>query len=109
MTTQASDVVHYAPVGQPLCEDDAPEAAHTPAPTKIHYRDHAYVTSQFYFPDDFTDHVHRQTPYSGRPDRTTRNANDSVLRGDPAKRNLLASVTGDGDGYFGTIAVGVTA
>ena len=71
MTTQASYVVHYGPVGQPLCEYDDPEAAHTPAPTKVHYRDHAYVTSQFYFPDDFTDHVHRQTPYSSRPDRTS--------------------------------------
>ena len=35
MTTQASDVVHYGPVGQPLCEDDDPEAAHTPAPTEV--------------------------------------------------------------------------
>ena len=35
MTTQASDVVHYAPVGQPLCGDDDPEAAHTAAPTEV--------------------------------------------------------------------------
>ena len=75
---------------------------------KVHYGNNTYVTSQFYFPDDFTDHVYSRTPYRDRPDRTTRNANDSVLRGDPAERNLLASVTEDGDGYFGTITVGVT-
>ena len=75
---------------------------------KVHYREHAYVTSQFYFPDDFTDRVYSRTPYSDRPARTTRNSNDSLLRGDPAERRLLTSVSGDGDGYFGTITVGVT-
>ena len=35
MTTQASTVVHYGPVGQPLCEDDNPEVAHTPAPAEV--------------------------------------------------------------------------
>ena len=75
---------------------------------KIRYKDNTYVTSQFYFPDDFTDNVYGRPPYSNRPERTTRNTNDSVLRGDPAERNLLASVTEDGDGYFGTITVGVT-
>ena len=75
---------------------------------KVHYRNNAYVTSQFYFPDDFTDRVYGRAPYSDRPDRTTRNTNDSVLRGDPVERNLLASVAEDGDGYFGTITVGVT-
>ena len=75
---------------------------------KVHYRDNTYVTSQFYFPDDFTDRVYSQAPYSDRPDRPTRNANDSILRGDPAERNLLASVTEDGDGYFSSITVAVT-
>ena len=74
---------------------------------KVHYRDHTFVTSQFYFPDDFTDHVYTRTPYSDRPNRTTRISNDSVLRGDPAESSLLAAVTEDGDGYFGTITVGV--
>ena len=76
---------------------------------KVHYSDHTYVTSQFYFPDDFTDLVYSRKPYSDRPDRTTRNENDSVLRGDPAESNLLALVTEDGDGYFSTITVGITA
>ena len=75
---------------------------------KVLYRNNSYVTSQFYFPDDFTDQVYSRTPYSSRPERTTRNTSDSVLRGDPTERNLLASVTEEGDGYYGTITVGVT-
>ena len=74
---------------------------------KVHYKNNTYATSQFYFPDDFTDHVYSRTPYSDRPNRTTRNADDFVLRGDPAESNVLASVTEDGDGYFGTITIGV--
>ncbi len=75
---------------------------------KIRYQNNTYVTSQFYFPDDFTDSVYSRPPYSDRPERTTRNTNDSLLRGDPAERNLLASVTEAGAGYFGTITFGVT-
>ena len=75
---------------------------------KVHYKNNTYATSQFYFPDDLTDEVYKRTPYRARPGRTTRNANDSVLRGDPAEWNLLAALTEDGDGYFGAITVGVT-
>ena len=75
---------------------------------KVHYRNYTSVTSQFYFPDDVTDRVYSSTPYRDRPNRATRNANDSVLRGDPAERNQIVLVTEEGDGYFGTITVGVT-
>ena len=75
---------------------------------KVHYRNNTYATSQFYFPDEFTDRVYSRTPYSDRPDRTTRNTDDSVLRGNPAEQNLLASPTEDGDSYSGVITVGVT-
>ena len=74
---------------------------------KVHYRNSTYVTSQFYFPDELTDQVYTRPPYSDRPDRTRRNTDDSVLRGDPAERDLLASIAEDGDGYFGTITVGI--
>ena len=75
---------------------------------KVHYGNNTYATSQFYFPDDFTDKVYSRTPYSDRPNRTTRNTDDSVLRGNPAERNLLAVLTEEGNGYFGAITVGVT-
>ena len=75
---------------------------------KVRHRNNTYATSQLYFPDDFTNLVYSHAPYSDRPGRSTLNANDSVLRDDPAEGNLLASVGEDGDGYFGTITVGVT-
>ena len=75
---------------------------------KVHYQGNTYATSQFYFPDDVTDDAYSRTPYSERPGRATRNSDDSVLRDDPAERNLLASLTEDGDGYLGSITVGVT-
>ena len=65
---------------------------------KVHCGNNTYVTSQFYFPDDFTDHVYSRTPYRDRANRTTRNSNDSVLQGDPAECNLIATVTEDVDG-----------
>ena len=39
---------------------------------KVHYRNNTYATSQFYFPDEFTDKVYSRTPYNDRPDRATR-------------------------------------
>ena len=67
---------------------------------KVHYQGSSYVTSQFYFPDELSDRVFERSPYSDRPDRTTRNANDSVLRGDPAEGNLLATIAEESPGLF---------
>ena len=74
---------------------------------KVHYEGESYLTSQFYFPDEFTDRVFALPPYSERPNRPTRNSNDSVLRTDPAESNLLATVGELGEGYFGNITVGI--
>ncbi len=74
---------------------------------KVHYQGNSYVTSQFYFPDELSDRVFERSPYSDRPDRTTRNANDSVLRGDPAEGNLLATIAEESRGYSGAITIGV--
>lgn len=74
---------------------------------KVHYQGNSYLTSQFYFPDEISDRVFESPPYSERPNRATRNANDSVLREDPAEGNLLVSISGDAAGYFGAITVGV--
>ena len=35
MTMQTSDVVHYGPVGQPLCSEDSAVAVCTAAPTEV--------------------------------------------------------------------------
>jgi protocatechuate 3,4-dioxygenase beta subunit len=74
---------------------------------KVHYEDTSFVTSQFYFPDELSDRVYAKPPYSGRLDRDTRNEFDSVLRGDPAEQNLIATITENPDGYAGAITVGV--
>lgn len=74
---------------------------------KVHYQGSSYVTSQFYFPDELSDRVFERSPYSDRPDRTTRNANDSVLLGDPAEGNLLATIAEESPGFSGTITIGV--
>ncbi len=76
---------------------------------KVHYNGTTFVTSQFYFDDEVTDEVYQGAPYSDRPNRSTRNDDDDILRGDSDGVNVLATVTGaaDGEGYTGTITVGV--
>ena len=52
-----------------------------------------------------TDVAYKKAPYSSRPNRTTRNAQDSIyING--GKRGML-SVVKSGAGYVGTIAIGV--
>ncbi|MXX66917.1 MAG: intradiol ring-cleavage dioxygenase [Chloroflexi bacterium] len=74
---------------------------------KVHYENNSYLTSQFYFPDEISDRVFKRPPYSDRPNRAIRNADDSVLRIDSAEGNLLASITEDSAGHFGEFTVGL--
>jgi protocatechuate 3,4-dioxygenase beta subunit len=46
---------------------------------KVHVAGNVVHTGQLYFPDSVTDRVFRRKPYSRRPRRTTRNANDFVF------------------------------
>jgi protocatechuate 3,4-dioxygenase beta subunit len=62
-------------------------------------------TGQLYFPDSLTDAVYKRAPYSSRPGRETRNANDSVYRGGGSKSILKLAKSGSG--YVGTLAMGV--
>jgi|SRR5581483_4472627 len=62
-------------------------------------------TGQLFFADATTDAVFKQSPYSGRGSPDVRNAQDSIYRqGGPS---TLAPVQPSGDGYTGTIALGV--
>lgn len=65
-------------------------------------------TSQFFFNESVTDTVYTRTPYSARPNRDTRNANDGIYRdaGSNVSR-VLVSPTAAGDGYAATLNVGV--
>jgi protocatechuate 3,4-dioxygenase beta subunit len=62
-------------------------------------------TSQLYFDDALTDRVHAAKPYSGMPERRTRNARDGLYR--RGGRELQLDVVGAGDGYRAAYDVGI--
>jgi protocatechuate 3,4-dioxygenase beta subunit len=73
--------------------------------TMVHVGGNVVHTGQLYFPDAVTDIVYRRSPYSARPNRTTRNAADSIYR-NGGKRSTLKLVR-KGSAYVGSIAMGV--
>jgi protocatechuate 3,4-dioxygenase beta subunit len=72
---------------------------------KVHVRGNVLHTGQLYFSDRVTDAVYRRTPYSRRPNRETRNADDSLFR-NGGRRSLL-QLRRSGAGYVGSIKMGV--
>jgi protocatechuate 3,4-dioxygenase beta subunit len=73
--------------------------------TKVHLGGNVAHTGQLYFPDAVTDAAYKRSPYSARPDRTTRNAADSIYR-NGGKRSTLKLVRA-GSAFVGSIAMGV--
>jgi protocatechuate 3,4-dioxygenase beta subunit len=73
--------------------------------TKVHVGGNVVHTGQLYFPDSVTDAVYTRSPYSSRPDRDLRNADDSIYR-NGGKRSTLRLVK-NGAAYTGLIAMGV--
>jgi protocatechuate 3,4-dioxygenase beta subunit len=63
-------------------------------------------TGQLFFPDTLTDAVYRRAPYNERPNRSPRNASDSIFR-NGGRRSLLKLVK-SGSGYVGRIPMGVS-
>jgi protocatechuate 3,4-dioxygenase beta subunit len=72
---------------------------------KVHVRGNVAHTGQLYFPDRVTDAAYRKAPYTNRPTRDVRNADDMVFR-NGGKRSLL-SVRRNDAGYAGSIRMGV--
>jgi protocatechuate 3,4-dioxygenase beta subunit len=73
---------------------------------KVHLGGNVVHTGQLYFPDTLTDAVFRRLPYSRRPGRDTRNANDSVFVN--GGRNSMLTVRANGSGgYVASITMGV--
>ena len=72
---------------------------------KVHLRGNVVHTGQLYFPDRMTDTVYRRAPYSDRPNRETRNADDRLSR-NGGRRSLL-KLSRSGAGYVGSIRMGV--
>ena len=71
----------------------------------VHIGGNVVHTGQLYFPDSVTDAVYRRAPYTRRPNRTTRNAADSIYR-NGGRRSTL-KLTKSGSGYVGAITMGV--
>ncbi len=62
-------------------------------------------TSQLYFDDAFTDRAFARAPYTGRGDRTTRNADDEIFG--ETGRQLMLAPTPKGGGYAASFALGL--
>jgi len=82
----------------------------------IHFKVRTFVagqrtfefTSQIFFNDAISDEVFKQTPYSSRGARDTRNAVDMVYTSNNnSGAMLLANVTGSGGGYPATFGIGL--
>ena len=74
---------------------------------KVHVGGSVVHTGQLFFSDALTDSVYKHSPYSKRPSRDTRNADDSIYRN--GGRKGLLSMRRHGHGYVGSIAMGVHA
>jgi protocatechuate 3,4-dioxygenase beta subunit len=72
---------------------------------KVHMGGNVVHTGQLYFPDAVSDAVYRDGPYSARPDRTTRNADDAIYRNGGSRSRL--SLRRSGTGWLGAITMGV--
>ena len=72
---------------------------------KVHVGGKVVHTGQLFFADSLTDKVYAVAPYSARPNRDVRNAQDSIFV-NGGKRGLLAVQKVSG-GYRGSIAMGV--
>ncbi len=72
---------------------------------KVHTGGKVIHTGQLYFPDSSTDAVYRKAPYTSRPGRTMRNADDPIFRSGGA-RSLLR-LRRSGSAYVASITMGV--
>jgi protocatechuate 3,4-dioxygenase beta subunit len=75
---------------------------------KVYTGGNVVHTGQLFFPDTMTDSVYRQSPYSSRPNRDTRNATDSIFV-NGGKNSLLAVTAAGSGGYVGRVTMGMHA
>jgi protocatechuate 3,4-dioxygenase beta subunit len=73
---------------------------------KVHVGGRVVHTGQLYFRDALTDAVYRKAPYSKRPNRDTRNADDPIF--DNGGRRSMLTVRRHSAGYTGSIRMGVS-
>jgi protocatechuate 3,4-dioxygenase beta subunit len=73
---------------------------------KVHAGGNVVHTGQLFFRDSVTDAVYRRAPYSSRPNRDVRNAQDGIYR-DGGRRSLLSVKRNAAGVYVATITMGV--
>jgi len=74
---------------------------------KVHLGGNVLHTGQLYFPDSVTDAVYRKAPYNTRPNRSTRNAGDSIYRNGGRKSQVTVRKNSAGV-YIATIRMEVS-
>ena len=72
---------------------------------KVHVGGNVVHTGQLFFSDTLTDAVYKRSPYSRRPSRDVRNAQDMIYQS--GERQSTLTVRRKGSGYVGSIAMGV--
>ena len=72
---------------------------------KVHAGGNVVHTGQLFFEDAITDAVYKMQPYAKRPNRDTRNSDDSIFV-NGGKRSMLA-LTKSGSVWIGSLAMGV--
>jgi protocatechuate 3,4-dioxygenase beta subunit len=72
---------------------------------KVHVGGNVVHTGQLFFSDTLTDAVYKRSPYSRRPNRDVRNAEDMIYQS--GGRQSTLTVRRKGSGYVGSIAMGV--
>jgi protocatechuate 3,4-dioxygenase beta subunit len=72
---------------------------------KVHLGGNVIHTGQLYFPDAVTDAAYRRAPYTARPGRTTRNADDAIFR-NGGSRSMMR-LRKSGGAYVASITMGV--
>jgi protocatechuate 3,4-dioxygenase beta subunit len=73
---------------------------------KVHIGGNVVHTGQLYFRDNLTDAVYRRGPYTARPNRATRNADDPIYR-NGGSRSLLTVRKNSAGVYVASIVMGV--
>jgi protocatechuate 3,4-dioxygenase beta subunit len=73
---------------------------------KVHVGGNVVHTGQLYLSDTLTDSVYRRAPYSSRPNRTTRNADDMIFRSGGSRSMLKVKRRSSGL-YVATITMGI--
>jgi protocatechuate 3,4-dioxygenase beta subunit len=72
---------------------------------KVHVGGDVVHTGQLFFADSVTDAVYRKTPYSNRPNRDVRNAQDNIYLDGGSKS--IVKIAKSSKGYTGTLTMGV--